>query len=259
MASEMRVERRAAALLLTLSEPATRNALSPAACAAGRAAVEAAAADRSVRCIVLRGDGAHFSAGGDVRRLLAVREREPAEQAQSMENFHGLVAALHASPLPSIAAVEGYAAGGGAALALACDLIVAAEDARFILSYGRTGLSPDGGSTWRLARLLPRGLALQMAWLPEPMSARDWHARGLVHHITASGEALDGALRLAERLAQTAPNAVASAKALIDAAPASSLKQQLDRERDHFVANLFTRNGGEGLQAFLDKRPPRFE
>ena len=258
MATELQSERRGAALVLTLSDPATRNALSPQLCAAGIEAVVGAESDPEIRASVLRGDGAHFCAGGNVQRLLGVRQREPGEQAKSMENFHGFVEALRTSPKPAIAAVEGWAAGGGAALALACDLVVAAEDARFVFSYGKIGLSPDGGSTWHLGRLLPRGLALQMAWLPEPMSARDWQAHGLVQAVCASGQALSQALALAERLAAMSPNAVASAKELIENAPRRGLREQLDAERDHFVRNLFHRNGGEGLQAFVDKRAPKF-
>lgn len=259
MSSQMLTERRGAALILTLSEPATRNALSPQACAAGIEAVGGAEADPEIRAIVLRGEGAHFCSGGNVQRLAGVREGEPAAQAQSMERFHGLIEALRTCPKPVIAAVEGFAAGGGAALALACDLIVAAEDARFILSYGKIGLSPDGGSSYHLGRLLPRGQALKMLWLPEVMSAREWQQQGLVQMLSDSGRALDQALALAERLAAMAPNALASAKELVNAAPDRELREQLDAERDHFVRNLFHRNAGEGLQAFIGKRPPRFE
>ena len=258
MATELLSERRDAALVLTLRDPATRNALSPEANAAGIEAVKAAAAEPGIRAIVLRGDGAHFCAGGNVQRLNGVRQREPEEQAQSMALFHGFVEALRGCPKPVIAAVEGWAAGGGAALVLACDLVVAADDARFIFSYGKIGLSPDGGSSWHLGRLLPRGLALRMAWLPEPMTARDWQAHGLVQEVCDSGTALDRALALAAHLAKMSPQALASAKALICAAPDRELRAQLDAERDHFIANLFHRNGGEGLLAFIDKRPPNF-
>ncbi|MDE2396614.1 MAG: enoyl-CoA hydratase/isomerase family protein [Burkholderiales bacterium] len=259
MISQMLVERRGPTLVLTLSDPATRNSLSPQALATGIDALAAAGADTALRGVVLRGEGGHFCAGGNVRRLAATRQIGPDEQIASMARFHGFVDALRRHPLPVIAAVEGFAAGGGAALALACDLVVAAEDAQFVLSYGRIGLSPDGGSSWHLARLLPRGLALQMMWLPEPMSAREWQRLGLVQQLCPSGQALDAALALAERLAAMAPNAIASAKALVEAAPGRALPEQLDAERDHFVRNLFHRNGGEGLQAFLDKRPPRYE
>lgn len=259
MSSQMLTERRGPALVLTLSEPATRNALSPAACAAGVEAVIGAEDDAEIRAIVVRGEGAHFCAGGNVQRLSAARRGPVAEYAQSMERFHGFVEAIRTCPKPVIAAVEGWAAGGGASLALACDLVVAAEDARFVVSHGRIGLSPDGSATWHLARLLPRGLALKAIWLPEPASARDWLQLGLVQVVTDNGHALTAALELADRLAAMAPNALASAKELVNAAPDRGLREHLDAERDHFVRNLFHRNGGEGLQAFLEKRAPRFE
>lgn len=251
-------ERRGSTLVLSLSGAATRNSLSPAACQAGTAALAAAASDPTLRAVVLRGEGGHFCAGGNLQRLQKVRQGQPAEQFDSMAHFHGFSAALQACPLPVLAAVEGWAAGGGAALVLACDLVVAAEGARFVFSYGRIGLSPDGGSSWQLARRLPRPLALKWLWLAEASTAQDWLAHGLAQAVVPDGQALEQALALGVRLAEMAPNAVGSAKQLIDAAPQATLASQLDAEREHFVRNLFHANGGEGLQAFLDKRPPRF-
>jgi len=256
--SRMLTEQRDSALILTLSDPATRNSLSPQASATAIEVLARAEADAQVRCIVLRGDGEHFCGGGNLQRLLGVREAGPEAQMQSMAQLHGFVRALQASSKPVIAAVEGFAAGAGCALVLACDLVVAATDARFVLSYGRIGLSPDAGSTWQLARRVPRALALQMLWLPEPVTAAQWQAWGLVNQLVDPGAALAGALALATRLAAMAPNAVASAKALMNDAVTSALPEQLDRERDHFVRNLFHANGGEGLSAFLAKRPPKF-
>ena len=258
MNSELLTERRGATLVLTLSDPATRNTLSPQACAAGIEALNIAEGNPELRCVVLRGDGSHFCSGGNLQRLSRTRQVGAEEQAQNMEHFHGFIDALRAFPKPVIAAVEGAAAGGGFSLALACDLIVAAEDARFIMSYGRVGLSPDGGGSWQLANALPRALVLQMVWLAEPLGARQLQALGLVNWVTDSGQALAEALRVADRLAEMAPNALASAKELIDQAPSRSLREQLDSERDHFVQNLFHPNGGEGLQAFFDKRAPKF-
>ena len=256
--SVMLAERHGPTLVLTLSDPATRNTLSPSACAAGIAALADAAADPQVRAIVLRGDGAHFCAGGNLQRLLAAARATPEAQAQGMSPFHGFVAALRGCPKPTIAAVEGWAAGGGCGLVLACDLVIAAQDAQFVLSWGRIGLSPDGGTSWHLAHLLPRTLALQMLWLPETMSAQTWHRHGLVNELVASGQARIQALAWAERLAAMAPNALAAVKALVNAAPHRTLPEQLDAERDAFVDNLFHANGAEGLQAFIGKRRPRF-
>ena len=231
MATEMRSERQGDALVLTLSDPATRNSLSPQASAAAVEALSTAETDRDVRCIVLRGDGEHFCGGGNLQRLQAVRRGDPEEQVRSMDKLHAFIEALVSYPKPVIAAVEGFAAGAGCALVLACDLVVAAEDARFVLSYGRVGLSPDGGITWQLARALARAQALQMIWLAEPMSARDWQSRGLVNEVVAPGQALTRALALCERLAAMAPNALASAKELMNEALARPLSEQLDAER----------------------------
>jgi enoyl-CoA hydratase/carnithine racemase len=157
-----------------------------------------------------------------------------------------------------IAAVEGHAAGGGCSLVLACDLVIAAEGARFTMSYGRAGLSPDGGGTYHLAQALPRALALQMLWLPEPMTARQWQTLGLVNAVSADGQALAEALAWAERLGRMAGNALTSAKALIGQARSRTLAVQLDAEREQFVPNLLHDNAAEGLRAFFEKRAPRF-
>ncbi|MEP7281083.1 MAG: enoyl-CoA hydratase family protein [Rubrivivax sp.] len=258
MASTMLTEQRDGALILTLSDPPTRNSLSPQASTDGLEALARARDDDAVRCVLLRGDGDHFCGGGNLPRLLGVRSGAPAAQHESMAALHGFVAALHALPKPVIAAVEGFAAGAGAALVLACDLVVAAEDARFVFSYGRVGLSPDAGSTWQLARRVPRAIALQMLWLPEPAVAAQWQAWGLVNEVVPHGQAFECALAWADRLARMAPNALASAKRLLDGAGAVDLSTQLDAERQHFVANLFHPNGGEGIAAFLDKRTPQF-
>jgi len=258
MPSELLTERHGAVLVLTLSDPATRNSLSQQAIAAGIEALNVAESDPQIRCALLRGDGAHFCAGGNLQGLLERRHAGPPAQVQMLEHLHQFIEALRVFPKPVVAAVEGAAAGAGFSLALACDLVVAAEDARFILSHARLGLSPDGGATWSLAQALPRALVQQLVWLAEPVTARQLHQWGLVGWVTDSGQAFTEALRLAHRLADMAPNALASGKELVQQATGRTLAQQLASERDHFVENLFHDNGAEGLQAFTDKRPPIF-
>ncbi|WP_372525053.1 oxepin-CoA hydrolase, alternative type [Piscinibacter sp.] len=258
MSSELKTERHGSTLVLTLSDPATRNTLSEQLICAGIEALNVAEADTDTRAVVLRGDGTHFCAGGNLHGLNARRQSGPPAQAQMLDRLHQFIEALRVFPKPVIAAVEGAAAGAGFSLALACDLIVAAEDARFILSYARVGLTPDGGATWHLARALPRQLVQQWVWLAEPASARQLHGLGLVNWVTGSGHALAEALTVADRLAEMAPNAVSSAKELLHLAASQGLTQQLQSERDHFIENLFHANAGEGLQAFFERRPPRF-
>jgi enoyl-CoA hydratase/carnithine racemase len=259
MSAELLSERTGAVLTLTISEPATRNTLSHQVIAAGIEALDVAESDPQLRCVVLRGAGAHFCAGGNLQGLLERRRIGPSAQLEMLEHLHQWIEALRAFPKPVIAAVEGAAAGAGFSLALACDLVVAASDARFILSYARIGLSPDGGATWSLMQALPRARVQQLIWLGEPVSAAQLQAWGLVASVTDSGQALPEAMRLAERLGALAPNALASAKELVQQASGRSLTQQLAAERDHFVENLFHANGAEGLNAFVEKRAPKFE
>ena len=259
MPSELLTRQEDQTLILTLSDPATRNSLSPQAVAAAVEALDRADGDPGIRAVIMRGDGAHFCAGGDLNRIGGARARPPEAQAASIELFHGLIDSLRSCSKPVIAAVEGFAAGGGMSMALACDLIVAAKDARFVMSYARVGLSPDGGSTWHLARALPRALALELIWLAEPQSAERLHHLGVVNRLAEPGQALAQALAVARQLAGMAPNAVASVKELVQQAPERSLPEQLRAERDEFVANLFHDNGGEGLAAFFGKRKPDFK
>jgi enoyl-CoA hydratase/carnithine racemase len=157
-----------------------------------------------------------------------------------------------------IAAVEGAAAGAGFSIAVACDLVVAAEDAKFILSYAKIGLTPDGGATWHLSNAVPRQLLQQWVWLAEPVSARQLQSLGLVNWVTDTGQTLTEALKVADRLSAMAPNAISGAKELLEGALTATLTQQLESERNHFIEKLFHDNAGEGLQAFFEKRSPRF-
>ena len=258
MPSELLTERRGKTLVLTISDPPTRNTLSAQVIAAGIEALGVAEANPEIRAVIVQGAGANFCAGGNVQGLIERRAAGEAAQRRMLEHLHHWIETMASYPKPLIAAVEGAAAGAGFSLALACDLVVAAADARFVMSHAKLGLSPDGGATARLVEALPPALVKQMLWLAEPVPAASLHERGLVALVSLPGSALADALILAERLAALAPGAVASVKELVAQAPRRSLAEQLGAERDHFIANLFGADGGEGLQAFVEKRPPRF-
>ncbi|MFZ2388814.1 MAG: enoyl-CoA hydratase [Polaromonas sp.] len=245
-------------LILTLSNPEFKNALGPDIYAAGIEALNAAENNPEIRSVVITGEGAVFCAGGNLQRLQANRRESPEVQAQSIEGLHNWIDAIRTYPKPVIAAVEGAAAGAGFSLALACDFIVAADNAVFVMSYSTVALSPDGGGSWSLARALPRALASELLMGAERISAQRLLELGLVNRVTAAGDVLSQALQLAARLNARAPNALASIKELINDAPTHTLSQQLDSERDHFVRNLHHANGGEGIDAFLQKRTPQY-
>lgn len=245
-------------MVLTISNPDHRNALGPDIYAAGVEALSVAENNPEVRSVVITGEGSHFCAGGNLQRLLANRQLPPDIQAQSIEGLHNWIESIRVFPKPVLAAVEGSCAGAGFSLALACDLIVAAHNSVFVMAYSNVGLSPDGGATWSLMRALPRATALQILMGGERIDATRLHAMGVITQVSAPGEALAAALAAADRLNSRAPNALASIKELANDAMTGSLHAQLSAERDHFVRNLHHANAGEGIAAFLEKRPANY-
>ncbi len=259
MAAELRSTSEGLTMVLTISNPEHRNALGPEMYAAGVEALSVAESSAEVRSVVITGDGATFSAGGNLQRLQANRQLPPEAQARSIEGLHNWIEAIRTFPKPVIAAVEGPAAGAGFSLALACDLIVAARNAVFVMAYSNIALSPDGGGSWSLSRALPRQLVTELLMCGERISAERLHQLGLVNRMADAGNALQTALELAGGLNARAPNALASIKELVSEAPTSTLTRQLALERDHFVKNLHHANAGIGITAFLEKKRPRFE
>jgi len=259
MTAELKSTTHGQTMVLAISNPEFRNAIGPEMYAAGVEALSVAEGNPEVRSVVIVGEGPWFSAGGNLQRLLANRQRPPEVQLQSIEGLHSWIEAIRTFPKPVIAAVEGAAAGAGFSLALACDLIVAAQDAFFVMAYSSVGLSPDGGATWSLTHALPRQLATELLMAGERIAATRMQELGVVNRITARGGALTAALALAEQLNDRAPNVLASLKELINEAPGASLNRQLASERDHLVRNLHHPNGGIGISAFLAKRKPQYE
>jgi enoyl-CoA hydratase/carnithine racemase len=259
MTAELKSTSQGRTMVLTLSNPDHRNALAPEMYAAGIEALGVAETSPDVRSVILTGEGPIFCAGGNLQRLQGNRQLPPQAQAESIEGLHSWIEAIRTFPKPVIAAVEGAAAGAGFSLALACDLIVAAQDAVFVMAYSNVALSPDGGGSWSLVRALPRQLASELLLGGERIGAQRLHELGLVNRVTPAGNALGEALLVAERLNARAPNALASIKELIGEAEGATLNEQLARERDHFVKNLHHPNAGIGIAAFLSKQPPEYE
>ena len=263
MPAELKSTSQGLTMVLTISNPDNRNALGPEIYAAGIEALSAAESSPEVRSVVITGantpTGPAFCAGGDLRRMQANRQQPAEVQQASIEALHSWIESIRAFPKPVIAAVEGAAAGAGFSLAMACDFIVAANNAVFVMAYSNIALSPDGGGSWSLAQSLPRQLVNELMMCGEKIGAERLHALGLVNRLSATGSAMTDALALAERLNARAPNALASCKDLVNEAASSLLHEHLKRERDHFVANLRHPNAGLGIEAFLTKTVARYE
>ncbi len=259
MTAELKSTSHGATMVLTVSNPEHRNALGPEMYAAGVEALSVAETSNDVRSVVIVGQGKLFSAGGNLQRLQANRQQPPEVQAQSIEQLHSWIESIRTFPKPVIAAVEGAAAGAGFSLALACDMIVAADDAVFAMAYSSVGLSPDGGGTWSLAHAMPRQLASELLMNGERISAQRLFELGIVNRVVSSGQALTQALAIAEKLNDRASNAIASIKELLSDAPGAMLNRHLASERDHFVKNLHHVNAGIGIDAFLTKTRPRYQ
>lgn len=237
MTTELLTERHGATLLITLSGPATRNALVNQVFAAGIETLNMAESNPDVGAVVITGAGGHFCGGADLQHLAHQRPNLSAQGAQ-IDAFHQWMEALRSFPKPVIAAVEGLAAGSGLALALACDLLVAADSARFSAHPQQTPLTPDGGLSQTLVQALGRARALEVLWQGSSISAQQWHQWGLAQRLVSSGGAMQAALEWAQELAQLPASVVASIKELVNDAPHQSMRAQMNAEKQHALINL---------------------
>jgi enoyl-CoA hydratase/carnithine racemase len=199
MPAELKSTSHGQTMVLTLSNPEHRNALGPEIYAAGVEALSVAESSADIRSVVITGEGSTFCAGGNLLRLRESRQLPADVPAQSVEGLHNWIEAIHTFPKPVIAAVEGAAAGAGFSLALACDMVVAARNAIFVMAYSSVALSPDGGASWSLSRALPRQLATELLMMGDRIGADRLHALGVVNRLVDAGQALAEALSLAEQ------------------------------------------------------------
>ncbi len=240
--------------LVTLDRPAALNALSFGLLAELADALEALDADPAVRCIVLTGAGERaFAAGADIRELL---DQTPAR----LEESHAFAAwdRIDGIGLPIVAAVRGYALGGGCELAMACDVIVAAEDAAFGQPEILIGVIPGAGGTQRLPRLVGPAIAADMVLTGRRLEAREAERAGLVSRVVPADRLLDVALDVAALIAAGPPLAVRAAKRAIRTAQEVPLAEGLASERRAFFSLFASEDQTEGMTAFIEKRQPRW-
>jgi 2-(1,2-epoxy-1,2-dihydrophenyl)acetyl-CoA isomerase len=254
----IRYEVEGAVARVTLNRPERLNSFNAAMHAELRDALGRVAAGPE-RVLVLTGAGRGFSAGQDLgERQVAGAGARP-DLGESIErNYKPLVLALAALPVPTIAAVNGVAAGAGASLALACDLVVAAKSATFIQAFGKLGLVPDSGATWFLPRLVGSARALGLAMLGERLPAERAEAWGLIWRCIDDAEFPGAVARLAAELAAAPTRGLVRTREAMRAAATRTLAEQLDVERDLQRELGYTADYAEGVAAFAEKRAPRF-
>lgn len=257
-ASRVETRQEGGVLVLTLNGPKSRNAIGPDVYRALRDLVVDAGNAPDVRAIVLTGAGGFFSSGGNINALKDSGKGPLSAVTSNTDQLNAMIRALVNCPTPVIAAVEGGAAGAGLALALSCDLIVAASDAKFTAAYVKVGLSPDGGLTYFLRAALPRQLVNELCMLGRPVTVERLASFGIVNELTEPGQAEATAMALAERMAMGPSHAIQSIKQLVNAAEHNELTKQLWLEADRINQARYGAEAAEGLQAFLDKRKPDF-
>jgi 2-(1,2-epoxy-1,2-dihydrophenyl)acetyl-CoA isomerase len=249
------VRKDGAVAVVTIDRPAKKNALTLEMRQSLLDAFGRFAQDEEVRAVVLTGAGDAFCSGADVQAmggggLAGMRAR--------MRHMHAMIRAVHALDKPVVAAVRGAAAGVGWSLAMACDVIVASESARFSQVFTRIGLAPDGGAVWFLTRQLGPARAKEMVYAGRPLAAQEAQALGLVHRIVPDESVLDDALAQAREYAQGPTLALAMAKQMFAACASPSLDQFLELEVLVQSQLMQTRDHAEGAAAFKEKRKPVF-
>lgn len=243
---------------LTLNRPKQLNVLDePMAAACVEAMIEIE--QRSdLGAVILAGTGRAFMGGGD----LAVFHRDlldaPATAERLIDRFHVMVTAIRRLPVPVIAAVHGAVAGGGVGLALACDIVIAASDVRFVPAYTRIGTSPDGGTTWSLTRALGSKRAYETFLTGETLDAETALRLGMINRVVAADQLSTTTTALAHELAAGPRHAFANCKRLVQQAATGTFEAQLAAERAGFISAAGTADFREGISAFFDRREPRF-
>lgn len=240
--------------IVTLNRPKELNALSTTVVAEIASALKDFDRDESIHCMVITGAGEKaFAAGADIKEMSG---KSPIDMMLGGFESWEALRKLHK---PLIAAVGGYALGGGCELAMHCDLIVASENARFGQPEINLGIIPGAGGTQRLARTIGKYLTMEMVLTGRQFTAQEMAAYGLVNRVVSRGEHLAEALKLAREIAAKAPIALRLAKEAVQAAFETSLEEGLEQERKNFFLLFATRDVREGMQAFIEKRPAQFE
>jgi len=254
LAGQVESSRDGHVVLLRLNRPEARNALSPELMEELASELERLDPDPEVRCAVIAGSEKVFAAGADIKSM-AERSFAEALRHPAVSFWHRLAAIK----TPMIAAVSGYALGGGCELALACDMIVAAEKAQFGQPEINLGIIPGGGGTQRLARVLGKQRAMELVLTGRRFDAAEAREMGLVNRVVAENRWLEEAMQLAREVAAQPPIAARLAKQAVLVAEETALSPGIENERRLYELAMATEDRIEGMRAFLEKREPKFE
>jgi 2-(1,2-epoxy-1,2-dihydrophenyl)acetyl-CoA isomerase len=256
----IQLEMRGLVCVLTLNRPERLNALTVQVANDLKAAI-GEAIDRGARVIVLTGAGRAFCAGGDLREMQEIAKNAGRVEAffdEPLRLLNEAILLIRKTPVPFIAAVNGVASGGGCNLALACDLVVAAESARFNQAFIKIGLTPDCGATFILPRLVGWKRATELLFTGDLITAQAAAEMGMINSVAPDDELMSKVMAMAENLAQAPTAAIAEIKMLLEASAVNDYGGQLDLERKTQIESGKTKDFVEGVSAFLEKRPPRF-
>jgi 2-(1,2-epoxy-1,2-dihydrophenyl)acetyl-CoA isomerase len=254
------ISREAGVLSVTLNRPDKLNAFNPEMHALLRGALEQALDDAGVRAVLLTGAGRGFCAGQDLSERNLSPDAAPIDLAVSLgSNYNPLVRRLRALPKPIVCAVNGVAAGAGANIALACDIVLAARSASFVQSFARLGLVPDSGGTYFLPRLVGVARAMGLSLLGDRISAEEAERWGLIWKALDDARLLEDATAMARMLAEGPTKGYGLIKKAIYASAGNSLDAQLDLERDLQREAGFSADYREGVAAFMQKRKPSYK
>lgn len=246
-------------LTVTMNRPEVLNAFNNAMLEELTEVMEEAASDESVRCVVLTGAGRAFGSGQDLRSLAEARANGTrGKVSEHLQKYHRVVLAIRSMPKPVVAAVRGVAAGISCNIALACDMRIAADDARFIEAFARIGLVPDGGGGYFLTKLVGVGKAMELAMLADEISAMEAERLGIVNKCVPSAEFESAVAAFARRLASGPTRAYALIKQQIYAAADSDLASALRLEGELQDMAFETQDHQAAVLAFLQKRKPEY-
>jgi 2-(1,2-epoxy-1,2-dihydrophenyl)acetyl-CoA isomerase len=256
----IQLEARGSISLITLNRPESLNALTTKVAQEFLAAVTQAQVD-GARVIILTGAGRAFCAGGDLREMRSMAESGGKVEAffdEPLQLLNKCILAIRSTPLPFIAAVNGAASGGGCNLALACDLVIAGESARFNQAFIKIGLIPDCGGSFILPRLIGWKRAAELMMTGDVVAAGDAREMGMINAVVPDSELMAQALAMAERLAQAPTAAIGRIKELLEASATNDYATQLELERKLQIQSGVTEDFREGVGAFLEKRAAKF-